>query len=178
MSSALAGLPALISSLKLDLIYLQEVRMTSEQLKLHVDSLGFDGEVNIDEDNISKPGTALVWRKTLPVTDVVTLVKCRAQVASLGPYMLLNIYAPSGSDKKHERNYLFGQKIFNIMSTRANVSWVMGGDFNFVVQKIDIEGGVGFNQKVCPAFNDLIKFTGLSDAFRSEYPRKEEYTFF
>ena len=98
MSSALAGLPALISSLYLDIIYLQEVRMTSEQLKLHVDKLGFDGEVNIDEDNISTPGTGLIWRKTLPVTDVTTLVKCRAQVVSLGPHMLLNVYTPSGSE--------------------------------------------------------------------------------
>ena len=36
MSSALAGLPALISSLYLDIIYLQEVKISSEQLKLHV----------------------------------------------------------------------------------------------------------------------------------------------
>ena len=178
MSSALAGLPALISSLCLDIIYLQEVKISSEQLKLHVGKLGFDDEVNIDEENISKPGTGLVWRKTLPVTGVVNLVKCRAQVASLGLYMLLNIYAPSGSDKKHERNEFFGQKIFNIMSTRVNTSWLMGGDYNFVVKKMDIEGGVGFSQKVCPAFNDLLKFTGLCDAFRHEHPQTEEFTFF
>ena len=54
----------------------------------------------------------------------------------------------------------------------------MGGDFNCVEKKIDIEGGVGFSQKLCPAFNDLRKFTGLCDAFRNEHPRKEEYTFY
>ena len=51
----------------------------------------------------------------MPVRDVFTLVLCRAQLAVLGPYMLLNVYAPSGSDKKHERTGFFGQDIFRAL---------------------------------------------------------------
>ena len=42
----------------------------------------------------------------------------------------------------------------------------------------DIEGGVGFGQKVSPALKDLVKSYDLCDAFRQKFPRTEEFTFF
>ena len=119
MSSTLAGLSTLIISHKLDVIFLQEVRLSSEQLELLLGGLGFKAAVNIDHECPTSPGTALVWRTSLPVTDVCTLLSCRAQVARLGHYMLLNLYAQSGSDKKHERNRFFA-RIFLEAS-----SWVL-----------------------------------------------------
>ena len=61
MSATLAGLATIIINQKLDIIFLQEVRLTSEQLSLLVGKLGFNACVNIDLDNTSRPGTALVW---------------------------------------------------------------------------------------------------------------------
>ena len=95
MSATLAGLSTLIVAQELDIIFLQEVRLTSEQINLFVNRLGFQASVNIDSEQPTKPGTAIVWKESLPVTDVFTVVLCRAQVALLGPYMLLNLYAPS-----------------------------------------------------------------------------------
>ena len=103
MSAALAGLTTIITAQGLDIIFLQEVRLTSEQLGLLVGKLGFQASVNIDVENPTKPGTAIVWKNSLPIQDIFTLVSCRAQLAVLGPYMLLNIYAPNGSDKRFER---------------------------------------------------------------------------
>ena len=60
MSTTLAGLLTIIINQKLDIIFLQEVRLTSEQLRLLVGKLGFDASVNIDFDFPSRPGTALV----------------------------------------------------------------------------------------------------------------------
>ena len=93
MSTSLAGLTSLIPAYDLDIIFLQEVRLTREQINLFLDGLGFQAEVNVDHEHPSTPGTAIAWRKTLPVTDVNPLVLCRVQVATLGPCMLLNIYA-------------------------------------------------------------------------------------
>ena len=73
--------------------------------------MGYKCEVNVDVSEQSKPGTAIIWKETLPVMDVGTLVNCRAQVAFLGEYALLNIYAPSGSFKKVERAIFFSQSI-------------------------------------------------------------------
>ena len=126
MSSTLAGLSTLIVSHKLDVIFLQEVRLSSEQLELLLGGLGFKAAVNIDHECPTSPGTALVWRTSLPVTDVCTLLSCRAQVARLGHYMLLNLYAPSGSDKKHERNRFFGQDIFRSLQLGTGNQGYMG----------------------------------------------------
>ena len=112
MSASLAGLSTLIAGNSLDIIFLQEVRLSSEQIELLLGHMDYQAAVNIDIENPSKPGTAIVWRKSLPVTNISTLVLCRLQVATLGNYMLLNAYAPSGSDKKHERNVFFGQEVF------------------------------------------------------------------
>ena len=147
MSASLAGLLSLISAHGLDLIFLQEVRLTSEQINLLLGGLGFQAEVNIDPDNPSRPGTAIAWRKNLPVCDVSPIVCCRAQVATLGCYRLLNLYAPSGSDKKHERNVFFGQDVLEALTLHHEAAWVIGGDFNCVLKSVDVEGGVGFSQK-------------------------------
>jgi exonuclease III len=110
MSASLAGLPVIIKSEQLDIIFLQKVRMTSEQIEHLLP--GFRAVANIDESQPFKPGTAIVWRETIPISDVCPVVPCRLQVASLGPYKLLNIYAPSGSNMKHERAVFFGQDVF------------------------------------------------------------------
>ena len=178
MSATLAGLPSLIIAQNLDIVFLQEVRLNCEQLNLFIGNLGFKAEVNIDADQPTRPGTALVWKKSLPVTDVFTLVMCRAQVALLGPYMLLNIYAPSGSDKKFERATFFGQDVFRALRLQPGASWIVGGDWNCVLKTMDIEGGVGFAQKFSPALKDLVRSSDLCDVFRQEFPRKEEFTFF
>ena len=178
MSASLAGLSTLITDQGLDIIFLQEVRLNSEQLNLLLDKMGFQAAVNIDSEHPTKPGTAFAWRKTLPVSDVSTLVLCRAQVATLGKYMLLNIYAPSGSEKKHERNVFFGQDIFRALNLNLEATWVIGGDFNCVMKSEDIEGGVGFQQKFCPALKDVVRASSLCDVFRHKYPRKGEFTFF
>ena len=57
----------------------------------------FNVEVNIDVDNASKPGTAMIWKSYLPVENVIAPIMCRMQIASLGRYKLINVYAPSGS---------------------------------------------------------------------------------
>ena len=166
----------IIKAEQLDFIFLQEVRVTSDQIE-HL-LRGFRAVVNIDEAQPAKPGTAIVWRETIPVSDVCPIVPCRLQVASLGPYKLLNIYAPSGSDKRHERAVFFGQEVFQTLQVDTQSQWVLGGDFNCVLKACDIEGGVGFAQKNCPALKDLLQVGGLVDIFRANFPRKNEYTFY
>ena len=178
MSSSLAGLVTLVSAQQLDIIFLQEVRLTKEQLDILVVNLGFETSVNIDPEQPTKPGTALVWKKSLPVRDVFSVVLCRAQVAVLGPYMLLNVYAPSGSEKRHERAEFFGQDIFRALRLSPNAPWVIGGDFNCVLKTMDVEGGFGFKQKLSHELKDLVRSCDLVDVFRQEFPRQEEFSFF
>ena len=89
---------------------LQEVRITDEQINQQLSHHGFIGMVNIDAENQSTPGTALAWRRTLPIKQVSTIVPCRVQHARLGSFSILNIYAPSGSDRKVERGFFFARE--------------------------------------------------------------------
>ena len=124
LKSDLAGLLTLISVHKLDLVMLQEVRVTDEQINQQLANHGFTAMVNIDTDNPLTPGTALAWRRTLPIKQVSSVVPCRAQHARLGSFSILNIYAPSGSDKKVERGLFFAREVFQAFSlVILTVSW-------------------------------------------------------
>ena len=178
LSSNLGGLRTILSMHKIDIVFLQEIRITEEQLNLSMGNLGFTGAVNINQEDFAKPGTAIIWRSNLPVRDVSTITTCKAQCAFLGPYAMLNIYAPSGSYRKYERGAFFSQEVFRALRLHPSSSWILGGDFNCVLKPIDIENGVGFLQKNCLQLSDLVKSINLADVFRSKYPGKQEFTFF
>ena len=178
MKNNLAGLSTMLLNLKLDVAFLQEIRMSDEQLGSQVGRYGYDAKTNINLEDPSKPGTAIVWRSILPVKDVTIIVGCRAQVAYLGGYALLNIYAPSGSDKKYERGSFFSKEIFRALSLHSDSKWIVGGDFNCVLKPIDVENGTGFQQKNCPQLSDMVRAKKLKDVFRSLYPNSREFTFF
>ena len=59
LKSDLAGLLTLISVHRLDVVMLQEVRITDVQINQQLSNHGFTGMVNIDEEDLLKPGTAL-----------------------------------------------------------------------------------------------------------------------
>ena len=82
MQSSLAGLPALIDLERLDVVLLQEVRSNSEQIESLLK--GFKASVNIDPENPTSPGTAIVWRQEVPIEGITILKQCRLQLASLG----------------------------------------------------------------------------------------------
>ena len=177
LKSDLAGLLTLISVHRLDVVMLQEVRITDVQINQQLSNHGFTGTVNTDEEDPLKPGTALAWRSNLPIKQVSSVVPCRVQHARLGSYSILNIYAPSGSDKKVERGLFFARDVFQALSIGSS-PWILGGDFNCVSEKIDIENGTGFNQKKCPQLSDLVDTGNLHDVFRHRNPSTKEFTFF
>ena len=178
MKSNLAGLTNILVNHKIDVVFLQEVKITDEELESKVARFGYKCKVNINIEDSTKPGTAIAWRSTLLVREVTTLVTCRAQVAFLEEYALLNLYAPSGSDKKYERGAFFSQEVFRAFNLHPESKWLVGGDFNCVLKPIDVENGTGFDQKKCPQLNDLISIKKLKDVYRAVYPLGREFTFF
>ena len=178
LKSDLAGLITLIQIHKLDIILLQEVRISEDQINQQLNNHGFTGKVSINAEDSMQPGVAIVWRSILPVREIITLVSCRAQLALLGSFAVVNIYAPSGSDKKYERESFFARDLFRAFSTNSTTNWIVGGDFNCILKPIDVENGTGFNQKKCPQLQDLVNIKSLRDVFRHFYPNRKEYTFF
>ena len=147
-STLLGGLISIIKIENPDIVFLQEITVTSGQLKLFVAKYGYSAEANTDLLDVTSLGTGMIWKSQLPVTDVTSVVHCRVQLAKLGQYNLLNIYAPSGSNHKQDRRNLFGQDIFNLVRAASSYP-LMGGDFNCVLSAQDTERN--FGDKKCPA---------------------------
>ena len=173
MSNSLAGLPSILCSENLDIIFLQEVRLSSSEIESFLP--GYKCVSNLDVENPSKPGVAIVWRSTAPVENVINFLPCRIQVASLGHYILVNIYAPSGSEKRLERETFFGQDVFNVLQFCSQKQLIFGGDFNCILNPIDVERGFGYSRKKSSALHDFVTVARLSDSFRCLYPNREEY---
>ena len=126
MKDNLAGLENFLNDENFDVIFLQEVRISNDQLQSKVVKYGYVAEVNINEDESFKPGTAFIWKSSIPIENVVPLVQCRCQVAYVGRHILINIYAPSGSDKRHERASLFAKDLFQFMSLQGCIQALFG----------------------------------------------------
>ena len=166
MSNLLSDVISFITSYDIDVIFLQEIRLTLEQLQVKFGNFGYLVDVNIDEEDFSKPGTAILWKSSVPIVDVSTLLQCRCQIAFLNQHILINVYAHSGSSRNKERGNLFADHIFQFMSLHPNSSIILGGDFNSLLSPKDVENGIGFSQKFCPQLSDLVKMRDLFDAFR------------
>ena len=59
----------LLSINKPDILLVQEVLLSTEELQLKVQPYGYKCESNIDILNSTKPGTAVIWNETVPVKD-------------------------------------------------------------------------------------------------------------
>ena len=175
-SASLAGVSTIIEFEKVDIVFLQEVRITGEQIECLL--RGFKAVANVDHEDSSRPGVALAWRQELPVQNVCNLVMCRLQIASLGSVKLLNIYAPSGSSKKTERHLFYTEDVFPALQVHSHIPLIWAGDYNCVLHSVDLEDGKGFMSKKCPALSEIVVSSKLIDPFRTLFPHKREFTFF
>ena len=75
MNSNLAGLTNYLRNDNLDIIFLQEIRISAEQLSAKVSYLGYKAEVNVNEEEPSKPGTAILWKSCLKLNPKISRLK-------------------------------------------------------------------------------------------------------
>ena len=176
-ATALAGLLAILTLEKPQIVMLQEVTLSSEQLSSQVAKFGYKSETNIDMTNPNALGTGFVWQSHLQVSDVFSVVECRGQALKLGCYTFFNIYAPSGSQNRQSRRDFFGQDIFRLVRGFDNVCYpIIGGDFNSVLSAKDTEKN--FADKNCPALKDLVDTFNYADAYRVLHPEGKDFSFY
>ena len=70
MNDNLAGVCNYIVNENLDIIFLQEVRVNTVQLQSKVSQYGYLAEANINEEDLSKPGTAVIWKSSIPLLNI------------------------------------------------------------------------------------------------------------
>ena len=108
-NSNLAGLHHLLSTYKPLFVFLQEVTITTNQLNALLNKF-YVGECNIDDTDPRKPGTAIIWFKSLPVT-IFKLVERRIQGLKVNNLVFLNVYGAPGTQGQRDRKLLFREKV-------------------------------------------------------------------
>ena len=78
-----------------ELLFLQEVNSSTQTLCSRVSSLGYWGECNVDPVHPNLPGTAVVWKKSLKVSEVNQILERRVMSLRCACEVFVNIYAPS-----------------------------------------------------------------------------------
>ena len=170
-----AGIIDVLKGFKPDIWLMQEVNVSTDELKSLICDLGYDACCNVDCDGETSRGTAFVWKQNISLENIYTIEECRVQSAQIGRLNLLNIYAPSGSENKYARRELFNQTVMRFFRSTGTNLPLVGGDFNCVLGRLDARYNA--DKKGCPGLQSLINCFNLSDIFRYLYPNTVEYTF-
>ena len=122
----------------------------------------------------SLPGIAVVWRKTLNITEVNQLIERRAMSLKCGGEIFVNVYAPSGTANKKERMEMFNELSVYLLEWRDKLL-VMAGDWNVILAEIDTTRNC--QTKFCKVLDRIVKSFHYHDCFRLLHPTAREFTF-
>ena len=78
-------------------------------------------------------------KEGITLTNVTKLPSGRAIAAEYRGTLLINTYAPSGTAKRHEREYIFNIELPYLLQP-PTARMIIGGDFNCVITTSDTTG--------------------------------------
>jgi exonuclease III len=122
---------------EIDILLVQEVTKMIQQ-----DLFGYEIHYNI---GTSKRGTAIVTREGIRLENIIRLPSGRAIGARFRDTWIINIYAPSGPAKRHEREHFYSTDLAYLLTTEPQCI-VMGGDFNCVLKRVDTTGNFNYSR--------------------------------
>jgi exonuclease III len=149
-STKMAMLTDFLHKHAIDIIFLQEVTRP-----VFDDVRGYTAHVNI---GANERGTAILTRDHLTLTDIERLPTGRGMSACLDGITLVNIYAPSGAERRRERDAFFATDLPYLLR-RIPQTLLLGGDFNSVLTHLDSTG----QPTLCRALSELIRGFDLVD---------------
>lgn len=107
-------------------------------------------------------GAAILVRDGIVVEDVVYLQSARGLALTVQGIRLVNIYAPSGTDKRRERAQFYSEAITPLFLGRYE-NIIVGGDFNCVLARKDQHP----NFTTCPELPHLVNRLSLVDTWET-----------
>jgi hypothetical protein len=84
-------------------------------------------------------GTAIVGRSEIHLTNITTLPSERAIAVEYIGIRLINVYAPSGTAKRKEKEHFYNTELPYLLRA-APETMILGGDFNFILDPVDATG--------------------------------------
>ena len=151
-----------------ELLFLQEVSFPTQTLCDKVDTLGYTGECNVDPLHPTLPGTAVVWRKTLNISEVNQIIERRVMSLKCGGETFVNVYAPSGTANRKERMEMFNELALYLLTIGRHKLPIMAGDWNVILAECDTTRN--FRTKYCKVLDRIVKTLDYKDCFRFLYP--------
>lgn len=157
------ALKTFIRSAELDIIFLQEVQ--NERLILP----GFKTLFNID---VHQRGTAIAVRDLWKIGNVEKSLDSRIISVKINTTTFINVYAPSGAERRSEREEFFNISVANFLH-HATGQIVLGGDFNAVVHNKDATG----SGNISPMCKRLMNAAELLDSWEILNGNRVEFSF-
>jgi exonuclease III len=149
---------------EIDILFLQEVTQpVFDNLR------GYTAYNNTEK---TRRGTAILAINHLTLTNILRLPTGRGLAADFQGVWLVNIYAPSGAEKRQEREDFFNFVLPYLLQATPNTV-ILGGDFNCVLAKADVTGHLNFSR----ALNSLVKGYNLVDMWTTA-PERGVYTYY
>jgi exonuclease III len=147
---------------EIDLMCLQEVTHanvnTINQYTAHMNT-GTDGR-----------GTAVLSKDGFIPTNIQRMPSGRGIAATLNGIRIVNIYVPSGSEKRREREAFYNEEFATLLPPKVT-EMILAADFNCMFSQADCTGR-GNHSK---ALERLVRGLGLRDAWKAG-PQKTVFT--
>jgi exonuclease III len=149
----------------INIVLLQEVT-NSEIAKIR----GYDTYVNL---GTTMHGTVILTRNVSGLRNIQKIPSGRAMAANLGELRLLNIYAPSGTANRSERESFYNSELTPLMSHTPG-TLIIGGDFNCSQVTADTTG----NPTPSRALTEILNGMDLVDTWNQpqDRPQYTHYT--
>ena len=152
-----------LNTLDIDIALLQEVNSPN----IH-NVYGYNAEVNTD---YTTRGTAILLKQNITYDDVKMTSDCRGISVVVENVTIVNVYGPSGANKRTERNKFFSDDIAALLNNARNI--VMGGDFNAIISPKDHTG----HYEICTALKHTITKLQLRDSWEAIHKNRILYTY-
>jgi len=147
-----------------DIIFIQEVTST-EVLNFRV----YNTHLNI---GASIRGTAILAKSTLQLTNITILPSGRAIAADYKGIRLINVYAPSGTARRTDREQFYTTELSYLFHD-GPTDLLIGGDFNCVLHPGDTTGQFQPSR----ALTVMIRGLEIHDAW-NQNPARPTFTYY
>jgi exonuclease III len=127
---------------------------------------GYETHMNI---GTSMRGTAIMAKSQHHLTNIRKLPTGRAIAAIFRDVQIINLYAPSGTNRRAEREEFYNMELTHILQD-TNTHILIAGDFNCVQQTNDTTGHFNTSR----VLQEIIRGMALKDAW-TQNPQKPSY---
>lgn len=161
-TTKLNALRTLLRSLDIDIAFLQEVE--NDQLQLP----GYTVISNVDH---TRRGTAIALKEHMHFSNVEKSLDGRLIALQVQNTTLCNVYAPSGTALRSERERFFSNTLAYYLRHQTEHT-LIAGDFNCVLRQCD---ATGYNSS--PALHSAVQQLQLLDVWQNVHPNTPGHTY-